>query len=295
MKHPLAEVFGFPITNESDKAKRYRANRLCPFNNIVPNCTKNSIDDPLGVCSMYHQDTPIIICPVRFREDWLIVEDAANFFFPAGAKWTSLGEVRLKDRSGKSAGNVDYVLVSYDEYGRIVDFASLEVQAVYISGNITGPFKAYTANPTPDFTWDRAIKYPHPDYLSSSKKRLVPQLLSKGSIFSAWGKKQAVAIQTAFYNTLAPFAEVPPEQADLAWFLYDLVWHEGERLYKLTLNRVIYTKYKDCLEKLILIEPGNVADFLSLLQKKLSQKMTTGSVPRFLGDESDPANTEETE
>jgi hypothetical protein len=43
---PLGEVFGFPIGNESDRAKRYRDNKLCPYNNIVSNCTKNSIEFP---------------------------------------------------------------------------------------------------------------------------------------------------------------------------------------------------------------------------------------------------------
>ncbi len=37
---PLGEVFGFPIDNESDRANRYRDNKLCPYNNIVSNCTK---------------------------------------------------------------------------------------------------------------------------------------------------------------------------------------------------------------------------------------------------------------
>jgi RNA polymerase sigma-70 factor (ECF subfamily) len=37
----LAEVFGFPIDNESERAKRYRDNKLCPFNNIVSNCTND--------------------------------------------------------------------------------------------------------------------------------------------------------------------------------------------------------------------------------------------------------------
>ena len=55
----------------------------------------------------------------RFRQDWLILEHAAAFFFPAGTKWTSLNEVRLPDRHGRSAGNIDVVLVSYDERGRI--------------------------------------------------------------------------------------------------------------------------------------------------------------------------------
>lgn len=284
MKHPIAEIFGFPIINVGDKAVRFRANRLCRFNNIVPNCTKNSIEDPLGVCSMYHRDTPIIICPVRFREDWLMIEDAAAFFFPSGSRWTSLGEVRLKDKDGKSAGNIDYVLVSYDEFGRILDFASLEVQAVYISGNMMLPFKAYMENQDPDFTWDRSLSYPAPDYLSSSKKRLVPQLLSKGSILRAWGKKQAVAIQTAFYETLTPLNEVVPEDADLAWFLYDLVLNNRTQSYDLTLNRVIYTAYDESLVRLVKIEAGDMNLFVFQLETKLKQKLSKGVDLPFLGD-----------
>jgi hypothetical protein len=44
MKHgaqPLAEVFGHLITDHTEKANRYRTRRLCPFNNKVPNCTKD--------------------------------------------------------------------------------------------------------------------------------------------------------------------------------------------------------------------------------------------------------------
>lgn len=67
IQQPLGEVFGFPIDNESERAKRYRENKLCPFNNIVSNCTKNSIEFPLGVCSLQHKDKPVIICPIRFR------------------------------------------------------------------------------------------------------------------------------------------------------------------------------------------------------------------------------------
>jgi len=40
-KHPLAEVFGFPISNDSPEARRFRKSKLCPFNNFnnkVPNC-----------------------------------------------------------------------------------------------------------------------------------------------------------------------------------------------------------------------------------------------------------------
>ncbi len=154
---PLGEVFGFPIKNETGRAIRYRENKLCPYNNIVSNCTKNSIEFPLGVCSLNSKGKPVVICPVRFREDWIIVSDAANFVFDGKPAWTHVGEVRLKDKHGKSAGNIDYVLVSYDRKGRIVDFGSLEVQAVYISGNLTGPFTAYLEDPKTSFNWTQAL------------------------------------------------------------------------------------------------------------------------------------------
>ena len=63
MDNPLAEVFGFPIENESKKAIYYRENRLCPFYNRYPNCTKDKTDNPLGVCSINYNGDAIITCP----------------------------------------------------------------------------------------------------------------------------------------------------------------------------------------------------------------------------------------
>jgi len=129
---PLSEVFGYLIDDQSAKANRYRSLRLCPFNNKVPNCTKDKAKNPLGVCSIYYQEHPVITCPIRFREEWLITDDAASFFFKEDATWTSLTEVRLNDAHGKTAGNIDVVLVAYDDAGKVYDFGALEVQAVYI-------------------------------------------------------------------------------------------------------------------------------------------------------------------
>lgn len=95
--NPLGEVFGFPPSTSSDIATRYRTKRLCPFNNKVPSCTKDKAKDPLGVCSVCHENKHVITCPIRFREDWIITDDAADFFFEPGVKWTTLTEVRLND------------------------------------------------------------------------------------------------------------------------------------------------------------------------------------------------------
>ena len=212
------------------------------------------------------------------------VNDASEFFFEPGVQWTSLGEVRLKNKNGGPVGNIDYVLVSYDDRGRVLDFASLEIQAVYISGNLGGAFKSYMDNPKPDFNWIGALYYPSPDYLSSSKKRLVPQLISKGGVMKLWGKKQGVAIQTAFFDTLPLLHEVPPSKADLAWFLYDLVFDASSQAMQLTLNRVVFTEYESSLLALSNYEPGELDDFVALLQQKLDNKLagrTTTEAPLY--------------
>ncbi|MFZ4477974.1 MAG: NotI family restriction endonuclease [Saprospiraceae bacterium] len=270
---PLGEVFGFPIDNESDRAKRYRDNKLCPFNNIVSSCTKNSIEFPLGVCSLIHKDNPVIICPIRFREDWSIISDAASFIFDGKSPWTHVGEVRLKDKHEKSAGNIDYVLVSYDNKGRVLDFGSLEVQAVYISGNLSGPFTEYLENPKPDFNWKQAFKYPKPDYLSSSRKRLIPQIIAKGSILKQWNKKQVVALQTSFYNTLPTLPEFDKSESDFAFFLYDLVADNNTKILSLKLQRVVYTNFASALEQIAKFEAGSISQFTEMLQKKLDAKI----------------------
>lgn len=258
-QQPLAEIFGFPIENNSTNAQRYRINRLCPYNNRVANCTKDKANDPLGICSIFdNAGNTVITCPIRFRENWLIADDAASFFFPPNSKWTSLTEIRLNDKFGRSAGNIDVVLVSYDEGGKVVDFGSLEVQAVYISGNVRRLFEEYMRDPHVynSTDWTRRQNVPRPDYLSSSRKRLVPQLIYKGGILKSWQKKQAVALHRSFYQTLPKFDEVDPQEADLVWLIYDLVLDETDRQYHLVLYRKVYTMFTPSLNKISNPEVG---------------------------------------
>lgn len=190
-KNPLAEVFGYPVGNMTQEAVNHRQARLCPFHNSSGlNCTKNSATDPLGVCTIYAGDSLAITCPVRFRQDLLIVTDAARFFFPEQTRYITLTEVRLNDAQGKSAGNIDIVLVALDDQNQIIDFGALEVQAVYISGNVSKAFREYMKDPAATYAMQWPSKnYPKPDYLSSSRKRLAPQLIYKGGILNKWGKK----------------------------------------------------------------------------------------------------------
>jgi hypothetical protein len=276
---PLAEVFGHLVDDQSPKAIRYRSRRLCPFNNKVPNCTKDKAKNPLGVCSVFHDGIPAITCPIRFREEWLITDDAATFFFGDGTAWSSLTEVRLNDANEKSAGNIDVVLVAYDDNGKIFDFGALEIQAVYISGNVRDPFEYYMKNPKAHahMDWSTQPNYPRPDYLSSSRKRLAPQLLFKGGILHSWRKKTSVALNKSFFETLPPLKKVSKSKADISWLIYDLQLVKEDEQERFTLTKIdeVFTEFEPALVSITTSLPGKIDDFINLLQEKLDEQLET--------------------
>ena len=281
VKNPLAEVFGFPLDNQSENAVRHRKFKLCPYNNKVPNCTKDKADNPLGVCSIFNGQNIAITYPVRLRQNWIIVEDAASFFFQENAKWTSLNEVRLNDKNGETAGNIDLVLVEYDDNGKVLDFGALEIQAVYITGNVRKPFEHYINNPkeNAELDWRGNKNFPHPDYLSSSRKRLVPQLIYKGGIINTWKKKIAVVLDSGFYETLPKLKETDSTKADIAWLIYDLKLDKNDNKYILKREKCVYTLFDESLNIIIKPSIGNVADFIETLQTKLDEKLENSSKP----------------
>lgn len=278
-KNPLVEVFGYPVSNLSPEADAHRSGRLCPFHNSSGlNCTKNSATDPLGVCTVADGAKVAITCPVRLRQDLLVISDAARFFFPGNSSYLALTEVRLNDKFGKSAGNIDIVIAALDEQGRVIDFGALEIQAVYISGNVSRAFKAYMESPHTrfDMTWP-AKNYPSPDYLSSSRKRLVPQLIYKGGILNHWHKKLAVAVHEAFYEQLPPLPEVSEAEAEIAWFIYRLADDELSNRYRLERVTVKYTRFQAALNAVTIAEPGELNVFVQTLNDRVRRGKIIGS------------------
>jgi len=198
-----------------------------------------------------------------------------SFFFGENKSWTSLVEVRLNDRDGNSAGIFDVVLVSYDERGKVTDFGALEVQAVYISGNVRGPFDQYMTDGTTAGNWSV-----RPDFLSSSRKRLAPQLVFKGGILNTWGKRQAVALQTHFYSTLPELPRIAdPQQADMMWLLYDLERDATTDRFRLVLKDTIYTQFEAALIRLTKPRVGPMQQFVAALQRSLDSKLIPPDAP----------------
>lgn len=275
-KNPLAEVFGYPVDNMTQDAVNHRHGRLCPFHNSSGiNCTKSSATDPIGVCTIFDRNKIVATCPVRFREDFQIVADAADFFF-LGSNYVALTEARLKDKFGKSAGNIDIVIAAVDKRGEILDFGAVEVQAVYITGNVRNVFEKYMENPKKNQNMEWPAKnYPSPDYLSSSRKRLAPQLIYKGGILHKWGRKMVVVVDENFFAQLPKLEEVDKEAADIAWMIYGFQ-KKGDS-YSLRRKGIRYTQFESALATMTTPEVGDASDFVKYLKDRIVKGKTMGT------------------
>jgi len=98
-------------------------------------------------------------------------------------------------------------------------------------------------------------------------------MMYKGGILKAWGKKQAVALQTSFFETLPKLKEAPTSKANLAWLLYDLRLDGEDNRFKFTQNKIVYTEFEPALRQITTAEPGEIDDFIEVLQQKLDEKL----------------------
>lgn len=272
---PLCEVFGYSVDDFSAQANRHRQLKLCPFKNDQP-CTKNKADDPLGVCSMWEGDSPVIICPTRFMQGGQILTDTKKFLLPNTVDPQIVYEVRLVDSIGQNIGRIDGVFIEQIG-GHITDFGPLEIQAVYISGNIRHHFEYYIADPEHRYNQiNPDERYPRPDWLSSVK-RIVHQFNAKGTILiSAWGKRMALVAQTKFYDNFTLIHGIPQvdkKDADIGIFLYEHLHDEANNSYNISLEQTIYINFDELLKRFSSIQAGNVQDFITVLEEKARPKV----------------------
>jgi hypothetical protein len=127
--------------------------------------------------------------------------------------------------------------------------------------------------PSPLFDWAGHEQYPRPDFLSSSRKRLAPQLIYKGGILHSWRKKMAVAVDEAFFATLPTMPVVDVEEADIAWLVYDLTPGPATSQRQMNHTRTIYTQFTPALDSITTSKPGAESTFRRVLQQKLNLKL----------------------
>jgi hypothetical protein len=162
------------------------------------------------------------------------------------------------------------------------------IQAVYISGNVRDPFEYFMKDPKArsSMNWSSQPNYPRPDYLSSSRKRLAPQLLFKGGILHGWKKKIAVALNKSFFDTLPKLKPVSKSKADIAWLIYDLRLikdkKQGAERYSLKKIDEVFTEFESALVSITTPSPGRIEDFIRLLQEKLDEHLETPPITKTI-------------
>ncbi len=191
--------------------------------------------------------------------------NAASIAFGAGASCAAIPEVRLLEvvRNGKKTkiGKVDFLLVKL-EAGVAVDFAPLEVQAVYISGNSVRP--AYDRYLRSGRVSEASMR--RPDFRSSAQKRLMPQLALKVPIFRRWNKRFFVAVDRTFYGELPTLKERSLGNSEITWLVYDFQ-RQAQGGFQMQAPRVIHTVWDDVQEALREGEAPEREDLLRQLTK----------------------------
>lgn len=241
-------------------------------------------------------------CPYRLHEDktvfnWVsetILKDQTPHlvgevgFLEAGATTDAEG--------GDDVGRIDMILVASNTSEQApMEWAALEIQAVYFSGNaMKGEFEAF-ADEKVDWVIFPAGKR-RPDYRSSGPKRLMPQLQIKVPTLRRWGKKMAVVVDRSFFDSIGEMDRVPHiSNADIAWFVVKFEEVPGSNQMRLVKNEVRYTTLERSVEGLTGGKPVTLPTFENRIKDNAKRPAISLSVGPTVFPESDMESDLETD
>lgn len=194
-----SEIFGHQINEEINKRiinKIKRSGYQCPF--LCAKCKKQSrlISYPMGVCSVYQNNIPIIICPSRFTQNKIIFKDIANIFFGDINNTLCFPEVKLKN-----IGSFDFVLVKHKPLSaKIEDFIIVEIQ----SDSTTGTGKL-VKNFEEIMKGDKSTMNKHYSFgmnTYNTIKLSFIQMLNKGIVVKLWNKNIVWVMQNFIFQNM---------------------------------------------------------------------------------------------
>jgi hypothetical protein len=258
----------------------------CPFRpaekgKALPRCNKKG-----GVCSLRQlvkdgkgavtaSGEPVTTCPNRFLENNLVMswvgETLLGTATPAVISELPflMGETDGKDEDEPDAvGKIDKVLVNSG--GGSLRWCALEMQAVYFSGkSMENDFKVMRSWKGPGIPFPDVQR--RPDFRSSGPKRLMPQLQIKVPTISRWGKKMAVVIDKAFWESLSEMREVKElSNCEIVWFVVSFTAGKQGR-FTLQKNEVHYTTLSHAVEGLTGGVPMSLDRFETAIRARLPQ------------------------
>jgi hypothetical protein len=175
---------------------------------------------------------------------------------------------------GDDVGRIDMVLVSNKPVeGAPMEWCAVEIQAVYFSGDaMRGEFKSF-ADETVNWVIFPAGRR-RPDYRSSAPKRLMPQLQIKVPTLRRWGKKMAVVVDRAFFDSVGEMDRVSDiSNADIAWFVVRFEEVPGSQYSRMVRDEVRFTTLERSVDGLT----GGRPVPKSVFEERISGKMNPAS------------------
>jgi hypothetical protein len=294
-RHSIGEWYGrafediAPAERLSSAKAEYTADAIlgkkCPFQHAA-NCNKKG-----GVCSLRRYDqmdkgpvhgTGLIVttCPNRFLEadviyKWVgstlldtdepVILSEIGFLDRLKAEDHDLEQVGNEEDKRDFIGRIDNVLVHPSKSP--MDWCALEIQAVYFSGkSMRNEFQMLSR-------WDEIeLPFPaahrRPDWRSSGPKRLLPQLQTKVPTIRTWGKKMAVVVDEAFFESLEGLkTEKHRSNAEIVWFVVG--YDKQPDGWKLVKRKAVFTKLDASVETLTGGVPLSRERFEGQLRDKL--------------------------
>lgn len=281
----ILEIFGFPPEFLCEESNLMWATKACPFTSNA--CTKFNHDMSVvyGTCSMISNQGNIIICPNRlYAEDFKVLKQVANDSFGCGIPFLNFHDyikarkakssilensagvvISLGRNSGKEVQvgrqmSMDWVL-AHIVSGQISSYVGVEVQSIDITGNYRDNWHYHK-----EFRDKKgAVRRDKPSSghgynWANVHKRLIPQLIRKGVIYS---KSSMVArglsfvlpelVYQRFEKVLGTGFKTPATiSADtLTIYTYDLDEFDGKSPRKLELKRTIHISLKEFSERFI--------------------------------------------
>lgn len=239
-----AEILGFASQNRTQIENAIINNRPCPF-------MGNACDKKSGVCSVYANDMAVAICPNRFLQNNVVMQDIATEHFGTTHDLLVFKEVYSGDRN---LGTFDYVIVRHRPMSsEILDFVVVEFQTVdtTMTGEVNRALDEFGQGI--DIT---AQNYKFGLNWANVWKRCFIQVLNKGRVLDNWGQKSFWVVQEPTYDYFlhAYGLEAAMEtdaQENTVFMVYDL--KESNIGYSLANTRV----HSTTVQKLLLAFSNN--------------------------------------
>jgi hypothetical protein len=288
IRYGIGELYGFDFTALSpDRIRELSAvsNKVmqCPFKPHHPRKGAPMCNKKGGVCSLRqlsHDGTgpvtaigePVTTCPNRFLESNLVSQWVSETLLGTSTPIVVpelpflMGDIQEEEGEEPDAvGKIDQVLVHRE--GDTLRWCALEFQAVYFSGaKMENDFTVMRTWVGPGVPFPQ--KHRRPDFRSSGPKRLMPQLQIKVPTISRWGKKMAVVIDRAFWESLGEMREVKEiSNCDIVWFVVSFAPSDGR--FALTRHEIHCTTLDSAVEGLTGGTPMSLERFEKQIRDRL--------------------------